>query len=160
MTDITNPDYYKDYKIEVTDAIIAWKLTYSQGNIIKYIVRAGKKDSRIDDLNKALWYLKKEIGIYERQNKENTTRYSRPYRETIQKYKQLLPPHERKEIYLNNILVYVLKHQLFDGQTFAEFEKRLRANKIPREDINAITMAMRREKNDRQDRLQSKKRKT
>jgi|TARA_R110000744_G_scaffold358766_1_gene465908 hypothetical protein len=84
MTDITNPDYYKDYKIEVTDAIIAWKLTYSQGNIIKYIVRAGKKDSRIDDLNKALWYLKKEIGIYERQNKENTTRYSRPYRETIQ----------------------------------------------------------------------------
>ena len=96
MTDITNPDYYKDYKIEVTDAIIAWKLTYSQGNIIKYIVRAGKKDSRIDDLNKALWYLKKEIGIYER----------------------------------------------------------------PREDINAITMAMRREKNDRQDRLQSKKRKT
>ena len=26
MTDITNPDYYKDYKIEVTDAIIAWNL--------------------------------------------------------------------------------------------------------------------------------------
>lgn len=84
-------------------------------------------------------------------------RIGKPYK---QKYKQLLPPHERKEIYLNNILVYVLKHQLFDGQTFAEFEKRLRANKIPREDINAITMAMRREKNDRQDRLQSKKKKT
>ena len=43
MTDQINPDYYKDYSIEVTDAIQAWQLNYCQGNIIKYIVRCGRK---------------------------------------------------------------------------------------------------------------------
>ena len=85
MKDITNPDYYKNYKIEVTDAITAWNLSYIQGNIIKYIVRAGKKGNRLDDLDKALWYLQKERELYGGKKQENITRYNQSYRESTQK---------------------------------------------------------------------------
>tara|TARA_X000001382_G_scaffold33360_2_gene21942 strand:- start:1437 stop:1589 length:153 start_codon:yes stop_codon:yes gene_type:complete len=46
-------------------------------------------------------------------------------------------------------LVFVLKHKLFDGNGFAEFSKRFLAGEIPREDVNKINDAMRREKNER-----------
>tara|TARA_R100000742_G_C4251486_1_gene69769 strand:- start:289 stop:570 length:282 start_codon:yes stop_codon:yes gene_type:complete len=66
MTDQINPDYYKNYSIEVTDAIQAWQLNYCQGNIIKYIVRCGRKtDDPRQDLKKALWYIQKELAQYE-----------------------------------------------------------------------------------------------
>jgi hypothetical protein len=41
--------------------IEAWELGFNLGNVIKYISRAGKKGSRIDDLKKAQWYLTREI---------------------------------------------------------------------------------------------------
>lgn len=36
---------------------------YNLGNAVKYISRAGKKnpDTLIEDLNKAIWYIKREI---------------------------------------------------------------------------------------------------
>ena len=73
MTDPLNPDYYKNYSIEVTDAIQSWGLNYCQGNIIKYIVRCGRKttDPR-QDLEKALWYLQKELSTYGKQLSENS----------------------------------------------------------------------------------------
>ena len=73
MTDPINPDYYKNYSIEVTDAIQSWGLSYCQGNIIKYIVRCGRKttDPR-QDLEKALWYLQKELSTYGKQLSENS----------------------------------------------------------------------------------------
>jgi len=73
MTDPINPDYYKNYTIEVTDAIQSWGLSYCQGNIIKYIVRCGRKttDPR-QDLEKALWYLQKELSTYGKQLSENS----------------------------------------------------------------------------------------
>ena len=66
MQDPLNPDYYKNYSIEVTDAIQSWGLNYCQGNIIKYIVRCGRKtaDPR-QDLEKALWYIRKELSKYD-----------------------------------------------------------------------------------------------
>ena len=67
MKDQINPDYYKNYSIEVTDAIESWGLSFVQGNIIKYIVRSGKKTTDPQqDLEKALWYLRKELSKYER----------------------------------------------------------------------------------------------
>jgi hypothetical protein len=37
-------------------------LNYRLGNVVKYISRAGKKDSDpVQDLEKAAWYLKREI---------------------------------------------------------------------------------------------------
>ena len=75
MKDQINPDYYKNYSIQVTDAIQSWDLNYCQGNIIKYIVRCGKKTTDpIQDLNKALWYIKKEISKHEQLRKNSYTK--------------------------------------------------------------------------------------
>jgi len=61
MSDNINPDYYRK-KIEVTDFIMEYKLDFCSGNIIKYIVRQGKKDPNgLEDLYKAKWYLDKLI---------------------------------------------------------------------------------------------------
>lgn len=61
--DTINPSYYKEGKIEVIDFIEDKELNYHRGNAIKYIVRAGKKKTsrEIDDLQKAIWYLNREI---------------------------------------------------------------------------------------------------
>jgi hypothetical protein len=75
MKDPINPDYYKNYSIEVTDAIQSWGLSYTKGNIIKYIVRSGfkTKDPK-QDLEKALWYLQKELLQYGNIIKQNITK--------------------------------------------------------------------------------------
>ena len=59
-----NPDHYKQ-GIECWDYITSHNLGYLEGNIIKYITRAGLKEGErdIDDLMKALAYLKKLITI-------------------------------------------------------------------------------------------------
>jgi hypothetical protein len=56
------PHYHKD-TIEAIDVIEAWKLNFNKGNVLKYISRAGLKDParELEDLNKALWYLRREI---------------------------------------------------------------------------------------------------
>lgn len=41
--------------------IEAWDLGFCLGNALKYIARAGRKGSRIEDLKKARWYLGREI---------------------------------------------------------------------------------------------------
>ena len=59
----TNPQHYRRGSIEPWDFIIAQDLNFLEGNIIKYVVRAGHKDdeSRLDDLTKAATYLRKLI---------------------------------------------------------------------------------------------------
>lgn len=60
---INHPDHYTDGKIEVIDFIEDQRLGFCIGNAVKYISRAGKKDSEkyTDDLEKAIWYLNREI---------------------------------------------------------------------------------------------------
>lgn len=60
---VENPSYYNSGKIEVIDFIEDQKLGFCLGNVIKYVSRAGKKDSSkiIEDLEKAKWYLEREI---------------------------------------------------------------------------------------------------
>jgi hypothetical protein len=60
-------DNGKDY--DVIDFIQDYKLGFNRGNIIKYIVRAGKKQDELKDLEKALDYLQREIN-YLRQEQE------------------------------------------------------------------------------------------
>lgn len=64
---VNNPAHYTDGKIEVIDFIEDKKLGFCLGNAIKYISRAGKKDpnKRIEDLQKAKWYLEREINSSE-----------------------------------------------------------------------------------------------
>jgi hypothetical protein len=63
MDNVNHPKHYTDGKIEVIDFIEDKGLNFHKGNCIKYICRAGKKDQtkEIEDLEKALWYLKREI---------------------------------------------------------------------------------------------------
>lgn len=55
------PSHYKRGKIEVWDFIRDQDLNYHLGNAIKYICRAGHKDSKVDDLKKAIHYLQNEL---------------------------------------------------------------------------------------------------
>lgn len=59
---INHPTHYNVGRIEVIDFIEDQKLGFSLGNCIKYICRAGKETNNpIEDLNKAKWYLEREI---------------------------------------------------------------------------------------------------
>ena len=60
---VNHPNHYggKDNPYEAIKVIEAWNLGFCLGNTVKYISRAGKKDDTIQELEKALWYLKREI---------------------------------------------------------------------------------------------------
>ncbi len=77
---VNHPSHYTDGKIEVISFIEDKGLIegFCKGNAIKYISRAGKKESaalqidekEIQDLKKARWYLDYLIGYYERKKGE------------------------------------------------------------------------------------------
>ena len=56
--DVINPNHYKQGNIEVIDFILDQKMSYLEGNIIKYVSRYKFKNG-IEDLEKARWYLEK-----------------------------------------------------------------------------------------------------
>ena len=56
-----SPSYYTRGSIEVWDFIRDQELNYHLGNAIKYVCRAGHKDSKVDDLKKAIHYLTNEL---------------------------------------------------------------------------------------------------
>ena len=55
------PSYYKRGSIDVWDFIRDQGLNFHLGNAIKYVCRAGYKDSKIHDLEKAIHYLENEL---------------------------------------------------------------------------------------------------
>ena len=55
------PDYYRRGKAQVWDFIRDNDLNFHLGNAIKYIARAGYKDSKAEDLIKAIHYLENEL---------------------------------------------------------------------------------------------------
>lgn len=59
---VHRPQHYKAGDAYETIRVIeAWGLNYHLGNTVKYISRAGKKGDIIEDLEKARWYLDREI---------------------------------------------------------------------------------------------------
>jgi hypothetical protein len=58
---VNKPAHYKRFKYEPFDVIMDWDLGYCLGNCVKYIVRSPHKGNRLQDLQKAEWYLKKAI---------------------------------------------------------------------------------------------------
>lgn len=60
---VNHPSHYTDGKIEVIDFIEDKKLNFHRGNAVKYIARAGEKNTanEIEDLEKAVWYINREI---------------------------------------------------------------------------------------------------
>lgn len=69
--DVEKPPYYNGDDVQVI--IERYGLGWCLGNVIKYVLRAGKKpekgltpkEAKIKDLKKALWYLDREIGRLE-----------------------------------------------------------------------------------------------
>lgn len=55
--DVNHPEHYTLGKIEVFDFIKAWDLSFAEGNVVKYTVRAPYKGNTLKDLQKARWYL-------------------------------------------------------------------------------------------------------
>ena len=60
---VNHPNHYggENNLYEAIKVIEAWGLGFCLGNTVKYISRAGKKDSELQDLKKAAWYLNREI---------------------------------------------------------------------------------------------------
>jgi len=64
MAETTNdhgPKYYRRGSIQVWSFIRDQELNFHLGNVIKYVCRAGHKFDDIDDLEKAIHYLKNEV---------------------------------------------------------------------------------------------------
>ena len=57
------PSYYGSKGVQPIDIIEDQNLTFNSGNVVKYVVRAGKKskETEIQDLQKAKFYLDREI---------------------------------------------------------------------------------------------------
>ena len=60
---VNHPSHYggENNPYEAIKVIEAWELNLCLGNVVKYVARAGKKQSKLEDLKKALWYLEREI---------------------------------------------------------------------------------------------------
>jgi hypothetical protein len=58
---VNHPYHYKVGGIETIDFIEAKELNYNMGNAVKYISRADHKGNKQQDLEKAVWYLNREI---------------------------------------------------------------------------------------------------
>lgn len=70
---VNHPSHYggEDNPYEAIKIIEAWNLGFCLGNAVKYISRAGKKDKSktAEDLEKAVWYLQREIDRLKGENK-------------------------------------------------------------------------------------------
>lgn len=59
---VNHPPHYMAYKgLEIID--LTEQMNFNRGNAVKYIARAGLKnpDHEIEDLEKAAWYIQREI---------------------------------------------------------------------------------------------------
>lgn len=56
---VNDPPHYKQYGCEVIE--ITEHMTFNAGNAVKYIARSPFKGNQIQDLEKAQWYLEREI---------------------------------------------------------------------------------------------------
>lgn len=68
---VNHPSHYggKNNPYEAIKVIEAWELGFNLGNTVKYISRAGKKDNIIQDLEKARFYLDREINNLKKKKK-------------------------------------------------------------------------------------------
>jgi hypothetical protein len=60
---VNHPEHYGgvDNPFEAIKIIEAYDLNFNRGNVLKYLLRAGKKNDELEDLHKALFYISREI---------------------------------------------------------------------------------------------------
>jgi hypothetical protein len=69
---VDHPSHYNQGKYEAIDVIEDWKLDFCLGNTVKYISRYKYKNTPIDDLKKAKWYLERAIQNLEKEKTNET----------------------------------------------------------------------------------------
>lgn len=67
---INHPKHYQGNGLEAIDVIEAFGLDFNLGNAIKYILRAGRKDCKKQDLEKASWYIARSIFNEQKESKD------------------------------------------------------------------------------------------
>ena len=86
MADNVNPAHYADKVISPIEYIVANKMGFVEGNIIKYVSRYKEKNG-VEDLKKARWYVDSLIdlmeGIDDGVTRENFADYIRKWISTI-----------------------------------------------------------------------------
>jgi hypothetical protein len=67
LDNVNHPSHYQGKNgIESINVIEGFDLGFHLGNALKYILRAGKKGDRVEDIRKAIWYLNREIARHEK----------------------------------------------------------------------------------------------
>jgi hypothetical protein len=59
------PNHYRGRGLQPWDVVDAFGLDFYRGNVLKYLLRAGRKDDELADLVKARNYLNKVIELLE-----------------------------------------------------------------------------------------------
>jgi hypothetical protein len=69
LSNVDHPPHYNQHGsgVECID-VVEW-MTFNLGNVIKYVWRADHKGQETEDLQKALWYLQREIDRREKVRK-------------------------------------------------------------------------------------------
>ena len=63
---VNHPKHYQSEDgMEVIKVIESFRLGFNLGNVVKYVLRCGKKDDPRQELKKARWYLDREIRLME-----------------------------------------------------------------------------------------------
>lgn len=78
MSDPVNPNHYKGFSNEAEVIDITENLTFNCGNAVKYLSRAGRIDGNNkgeirEDLEKAIWYARRELFRIEPQKRFGKT---------------------------------------------------------------------------------------
>ena len=81
MDKVNSPIHYKsdNNKYEVIDIIEFFNLNFHRGNVLKYLLRSGRKteqgydvsEKEIEDLEKAIWYLRKMVDLLDKTEGKN-----------------------------------------------------------------------------------------
>jgi hypothetical protein len=58
---VNHPKHYNVKGYEVIDIIEAFGLNFAMGSALKYLLRAERKGKKVEDLNKAIWCIQREI---------------------------------------------------------------------------------------------------
>ena len=61
MDSVNHPKHYTSHPSGVECIEITEHMTFNLGNAVKYIWRADLKGKQIEDLEKAVWYINREI---------------------------------------------------------------------------------------------------
>lgn len=73
-SNVDHPDHYNHIEgVECIDVVE--QMTFNLGNACKYIWRCGHKGNKIEDLQKAIWYINREIARTQRLEKPTIENY-------------------------------------------------------------------------------------